>query len=227
MKYSWLIFDADGTLFDFKKAQTIALEKTFDKMKLDFRDSYQNDYREVNIMIWEQLEQGLIDFDDVRTKRFEIFFRKIDITADHLLASDIYLNFLSQGSYLLDGAETLINSIYKNYRLVLLTNGLTSVQKPRFANAPITKYFNDIIISEEVGFAKPDKGIYDLCFSRMNNPDKREVLIIGDNLGSDILGGMNYGIDTCWFNPHGLQNDSEIKPTYEINNYNQLEEILL
>lgn len=227
MKYSWLLFDADGTLFDFEKSQSKALEKTFDALGIDFQDKYHPIYRRVNKKIWDQREQDLISFEDVKTKRFEIFFKEINVNADHIQANDVYLNFLSQGSYLLDGAEELVYDTHLKYNLVLLTNGLTSVQKPRFANSPITKHFKEVIISEEVGFSKPGKEIFDLCFKMINMPQKSEVLMIGDNLTSDILGGFNYKIDTCWFNPAKQKNDLNIKPTYEIFSFEQLRNILI
>jgi len=226
MKYSWLLFDADGTLFDFDKSQEKALERTFAEMNIEFKQEYHAVYTRVNKIMWEQREQGLLAVADLKTKRFEIFFKEIRISADSVNAGKNYLRFLSRESHLLDGAEKLIRELNQKYNMVLLTNGLTSVQKPRFQDSPITHYFKEIIISEEVGFSKPQKEIFDLTFSRIDNPPKDKVVIIGDNLGSDILGGVNYGIDTIWYNAAGNTNNKDIKPTKEVSNFNELRKLL-
>lgn len=226
MKFKWLLFDADGTLFDFERAQEQALKKTFSELKIDFTEEYQDIYKKINKNVWEEKEQGLIDFKELKRKRFALLFSTINVKADPLHANAAYLRFLSQLSFLLDGAEELVRKASAKYKMVLLTNGLTSVQKPRFANSPITKYFKTIIISEEVGVSKPDNEIFDLCFERIQQPAKNEVLMIGDNLGSDILGGINYGIDTCWYNPTGLTNEAGLRSTYEVADFEGLKDIL-
>ena len=227
MKYSWLLFDADGTLFDFDKSQEKALEHTFAELNIKFRDEYHAVYTRINKIIWEQRERGLLAVDDLKTKRFENFFKEIDVFADPSKAGKTYLNFLSRESHLLDGAEQLVRELNQKYNMVLLTNGLTSVQKPRFQNSPVTPYFKEIIISEEVGFSKPQKEIFDLTFNRINNPPKNEVVIIGDNLGSDILGGIIYGIDTIWYNSNSQRNAKDIIPDYEVSNFNDLRDLLV
>jgi len=225
-KYSWLLFDADGTLFDFDKSQKKALESIFSELQLDFHEEYHIFYSRVNKAMWEKREQGLIGVQELKTNRFKNFFKEIKIKADFEKAGRDYLYFLSRESHLLSGAENLIHELARTYNLVLITNGLTTVQKPRFNVSPITRYFKEVIISEEVGFSKPDKAIFDLTFDRIKNPPKKEVVIIGDNLGSDILGGITYGIDTIWYNPSESDNTKNIIPTFEVNSFNQLSEIL-
>lgn len=226
MKYSWLLFDADGTLFDFDKSQAKALERTFAGLELEFHKEYHAIYTDVNLKMWRQREQGLIGVKEIKTKRFEIFFNEIAIKADFQKAGKDYLYFLSQGSHLLDGAEELVQELHQVFKMVLLTNGLTSVQRPRFKMSPITRYFKEVIISEEVGFSKPDKKIFDLTFKLIGYPPKEEVVIIGDNLGSDILGGLNYGIDSVWYNPGKINHTKEIKPLYEVSDFKQLRKLL-
>jgi len=120
----------------------------------------------------------------------------------------------------LEGSSALAflhwEKLNSNVKLYLITNGLTIVQRPRIKNSTIGNYFEGIIISEEVGFAKPQKEIFDIAFDMMGNPNKDEVLIIGDSLSSDITGGINYGIDTCWYNPDLIEIDNDLNPTYEI-----------
>ena len=114
----------------------------------------------------------------------------------------------------------------KSYNLVIVTNGLASVQNPRFNNSELKKYFSHIVISEEIGFAKPKKEIFDYTFELLGSTTKESSLIIGDNLSSDIKGGSDYGIDTCWINPQKIENKTDIVPTYEITELNELKSIL-
>lgn len=109
---------------------------------------------------------------------------------------------------------------------MLITNGLAAVQRPRFASSSIGRFFPEVVISEELGIAKPDPAIFDHAFERIGRPAKDRVLMVGDNLGSDILGGVNYGIDTCWFNPEAASNGHEVEPVYEIRFLREILEIL-
>ncbi|KAA3617310.1 MAG: noncanonical pyrimidine nucleotidase, YjjG family [Calditrichaeota bacterium] len=226
MKYSWLFFDADGTLFNFDAAQDSAIEQTFSSLGIPFKNKYHRIYYDINKAIWAQFEKKEIEQNVIPVQRFNIFFEEINVQADANKASRLYLEFLSQSDQLIDGAESLIEKLSGEYKLLLITNGLKSVQRPRFSKSSITKYFDEIVISEEVGSAKPHKKIFDLTFDKIGNPNKKEVLIIGDNLGSDILGGQNYGIDTCWFNPENNVSQDGIIPTYEIKNLINLVSIL-
>lgn len=115
---------------------------------------------------------------------------------------------------------------YKDYRLAIVTNGLKDVQNNRIRKSTIAKYFEDIVISEEVELSKPDPKIFELSLNNIKHTDKNKVLIVGDSLTSDIQGGINFGVDTCWFNPNKVSNETGIKPTYEISNLMKLKDIL-
>ena len=110
--------------------------------------------------------------------------------------------------------------------MVLLTNGLSSVQHPRFRRSSIFHYFDSVVVSEDVGIAKPHSGIFEHTMKTLGHSCKNDVLMIGDNLRSDIQGGVNFGIDTCWYNPNRKKNESGITPSYEIEHLLQLENIL-
>ena len=228
MKYKIILFDADGTLYDFDKAAVEALKSSFDKYDIEWTAKRFEIYEEVNKKIWNDFEKGLITTKEIKTERFKRFFDAIKVDNIYSLQfSKDYLNFLSQNNYLLDGAADIVKWSNEKFELAIVTNGLASVQNPRFKNSELRRYFKHIIISEEIGFAKPKKEIFDYSFKLFNNPNKESVIIIGDNLTSDIKGGLDYGIDTCWFNPTKKKNNSNIVPTYEISNLNELKKILL
>ena len=216
MNYNWFLFDLDGTLFNYDKAESMALKKAFNEFNHEYSPLYNDAFIEINNLMWTDFEQGKITTQKLRVKRFEILFSKLNINYDPELFSEHYLVYLSDATYLIEGAEDILRSLFRKAGLVLITNGIKEVQRSRLGKSTINKYFSSIIISEEVGAAKPDKLIFDAAFEKMNHPSKKDVLIIGDSLSSDIKGGNDYGIDTCWFNPGQKPYKSDIRANYEI-----------
>jgi 2-haloacid dehalogenase len=216
VKYKWFLFDADGTLFDYDKAEGEALKRTFEAFGLAFEESHTATYRRINSEIWLQFEHGKISQERLRAKRFELLFEALRVGCDPEAFSARYLRNLAEGSELIDGAEEVVRSLQAQARLMIITNGLADVQRPRFARSTIGDCFVDIVISEEVGAAKPHEKIFDVAFEKMDGPKKEDVLIVGDSLTSDIKGGNNYGIDTCWFNPRRQPRDGNVEIRHEI-----------
>ncbi|MDZ5607984.1 YjjG family noncanonical pyrimidine nucleotidase [Bacillus pseudomycoides] len=216
MKYKVIFFDVDDTLFDFSVSEKNALHKAFVDFELPTGlVDYKNSYEEISKVLWRDLEQGIITLSELGVERFKRLFleHKLEINAD--IFNSIYLGYLGAEIHMVSGAADLCDTL-ADYRLAIITNGFTNVQKSRIKGSPLCDTFEHIIISEEVGFQKPARGIFDYAFSKLEITDKASVLMIGDSLTSDIQGGINYGIDTCWFNPHCKENNTGIKPTYEI-----------
>jgi YjjG family noncanonical pyrimidine nucleotidase len=224
MPYEWLLFDADNTLFDYDKAEAFALEKTFTAFQLAFDVTFSAQYREINAQIWHDYELGNITQDELRTERFRRLFTSLGIKTDTNAFSERYLQNLARGGFLIDGAEALIKRLHADYRLAIITNGIGDVQHPRFNNSTIANYIETMVVSGDLGVAKPDPAIFDIAFRHMGDPAKEAVLIIGDSLSSDMQGGINYGIDTCWYNPGGQI--SSLPITYEIRELADLPRIL-
>ena len=216
MKYKWLLFDADDTLFDYNKAEFVALRKTFEEKGLHCSDSCHMHYRNINFGLFKKLEKGLISSTDLRTKRFELLFQEFGIQLSVKDFSQKYLYNLANNSMLLDGVLKVISTLSPFYKMLLVTNGIADVQRPRLEKSEIIKYFEGIIISEEVGVAKPAAEFFDIAFNKMGHPPKKDVIIIGDSLTSDMAGGINYGIDTCWYNRNKIKNENDLNITYEI-----------
>ena len=226
MKYDWIFFDADGTLFDYDAAEAAALEGAFEACGLPYESEIRPLYSEINAGIWRDFELGRIGQKELKTARFDRLFDAVGLTADSTEFSRHYLAILGAQTSLLDGAESLVASLAENVRMLLITNGLAEVQVPRFAASSIHGCFAEIVISGEIGLAKPDPAIFDFAFERIDRPARDRVLMIGDNLGSDILGGANYGLDTCWFNPAGVANGHGVEPTYEIRELHEILDLL-
>ncbi|MGL4568653.1 MAG: YjjG family noncanonical pyrimidine nucleotidase [Fusobacteriaceae bacterium] len=223
MKYKTLIFDADDTLFDFKASEKEALEKTLIQYEIDYREDYHLPiYKEINTKIWKELEQGEITQSELKVERFRRFCKGMNFDLDAHEFAHSYMENLSKSSILFDESLELVKELHKKFQLFIITNGLTKVQMGRIRNSVIAPYFKDIIISEEVGVSKPNPEIFRLTLKKNSIEDKEGILMIGDSLSSDIKGGVNFGIDTCLYNPqkHGLS--GEIKPTYEIQSLKEL-----
>jgi putative hydrolase of the HAD superfamily len=227
MKYEIIIFDADETLFDFKMSERDAFKNTM----LEFDVAYDEDhhlkvYHGINSAIWKEFEKGLITQEKLKIERFKRLSDKLEIGFDENKFAKSYMNHLSNASFLYDDSIELVESLHKDYKLTIITNGLKDVQDKRIRKSIIAKYFQDIVVSEEIQIAKPDPKIFEHTLNNINHTDKSKVLMVGDSLTSDIQGGINFGIDTCWYNPNKLVNKTKIKPTYEISDFKELKEIL-
>lgn len=228
MKYKVIIFDADETLFDFKKAEKEAFKNTILEFGMNYDESYHFEtYKVINTAIWKELEEGLITQSKLKVERFKRLSDKLEIIFDENEFAKAYMRNLADGSFLFENAMEVVESLSKKYILTIVTNGLTSVQEKRIRKSEIAKYFKDIVISEEIGISKPNPEILKHALQNINHMNKSEVLIIGDSLSSDIKGGVNFGIDTCWYNPNNLKNTTDMKITHEVSSLKELENLLM
>jgi putative hydrolase of the HAD superfamily len=223
MAYSILFFDADNTLFDYEAAETYALRSTCEAFGLQFDDEVLQRYKAINAEMWRDFEQGEIKAEEINLQRFDRFLSGFYSSSDGSDFSRSYLSFLSKAVFMIPGALEVVRGCSTSAQLVLLTNGLESVQKSRLSRSPLKDYFTSIVISEEVGYRKPQPEIFEIAASALNGFDKSDVLMVGDSLSSDIQGAMNYGIDSCWYNPADERLPAEYHPRYCIS---RLEELL-
>lgn len=224
--YRWLLFDADGTLFDYDRAEAKALANAFAQFGLPLAPADHAVYREINAQVWQALERREIAPADIGPTRFKRLFATLGVTAPVEPFSVAYLEHLASGSDLIDGAYGVLAALHERHRIAVITNGLRAVQRSRFARSTIQPFIAHLIISEEVGSAKPATGIFDAAFAALGWPDKAEALMIGDSLSSDIQGAMNYGIDACWYNPKGQPRPVQPAITYEIHRLSELPDLL-
>jgi len=214
--YELVFMDADETLFDFSKAEAFALVESFAQFGLDAGEAALADYDAINKDCWRRFERGEMDQATLKVERFRLLFEKLEVRVDPAEFGVAYLDWLSKGGFLLEGAEELCEYLAGKYRLAIVTNGIARVQRRRFEASPIRKYFEAIAISEEAGFSKPNPGIFEYACGLVDYRDRSKMIIVGDSLTSDIAGGAAFGIDTCWLNPKGAPRTPGLEPTYEL-----------
>ncbi len=204
MKYKTLLFDADMTLFNFKAAEAIALKQVLENHGYPATEEIIALYSKINDGLWKAFERGEISRETLLSERFTRLFKELGTDGDGETANKEYLYNLGSQTILLDGAEELCKTLAKDYDLYIITNGVTETQKRRFAASAIYPYFKGIFVSEETGSQKPHRAYFDYVSSSIPDWHAESTLVVGDSLTSDIQGAINYGLDSCWYNPDKL-----------------------
>lgn len=219
-----ILFDLDNTLFDFYASEKKALRKTLVHLGLNPDEKMLSRYSEINLAHWKLLEQGKLTRDEVKVNRYRQFFDEYDIIASPVETTKFYEKALSEEGDLTDGAFQLLENLYGKYCLFVVSNGTLIAQQGRMKNTGISGFFDGFFISQEIGHEKPTKEFFDYCFNNILDFKKDETIIVGDSISADIIGGINAGIKTVWFNPS--KEKSDIKADFEITALSELEDLL-
>ncbi len=225
-QYQWLLFDADGTLFDYDRAENDALQQVFRLIGATFDPGYLTAYQRINQSLWQSVEKGELTPGFVKVRRFELLLQTIGLAHPPAAFSASYLECLAECSELVEDAAEVLQVLQGKYRMAILTNGLQVVQRGRLARSAIRQHIAEIIISEEIGVSKPAKEFFDAALARLGHPSRRAVLMIGDGWSSDILGAIQYGLDACWYNPRRKPRPGGCEVTREIASLRELLEWL-
>lgn len=226
-KYKILLFDLDDTILDFGAAEGESLTQVLHHQGVKPKPELYKRYRMINQQHWEMLERNELTKEKVLTRRHEIFFDELGIKVDGSIVDEMYRTQIGEhGHKLADGAHKTIKHLSEYYRMYIITNGLKQTQEKRLRNSGILPYFNGVFISEDTGYQKPMKAFFDYVTGRIEDFTNESALIIGDSLTSDILGGINSNIDTCWYNPEDRANPYNFEPDYEIRQLNDITHIL-
>lgn len=218
--------DADETLLDFRQSEQAAFSRTFLKYGLIPDEKALQIYSGINHRLWEAFERNEITKQDILDRRFRETFRALGISGEFRGLEEYYQTALSEGSYKIEGAEEVCSRLSGRYQLYVVTNGVASTQRRRMKESGLQKYFRAMYISEEVGYQKPQKEFFDYVFAGIPGFERSRALIVGDSLTSDIAGGRNAGIDTCWFCRKGNFADGTGKADYVIQDLRELYSIV-
>ncbi|OZT76329.1 YjjG family noncanonical pyrimidine nucleotidase [Salinicoccus roseus] len=226
-QYHTLLFDLDDTLLDFGKAEQTALENVMAHFDMEATPESFQLYREINKAHWEMLEQNELSKNEVLSLRHERFFEALGKKVDGSEVDLLYRKSIAEhGHHLLDGALEVVEELSRTHRLFIITNGVKETQQKRLQHSGLLSYFSGVFISEDTGYQKPMRAFFDYVATRIEHFDRKRALIIGDSLTSDIKGGYNSNIDTCWYNPLGRSNPFSFSPHYEIKQLNEIHQIL-
>ncbi len=202
MRYTTLLFDLDFTLVDGRTSEAAAFDYTLTRAGAADPHVYLDTYTTINRALWAGVERGEITPNDVRTERFRQLIDATDLEADPVTMGNDFVYGLGAFGGLYRGAREVLAELATTATVALITNGIGEVQRARLARLDLDRYFDAVVISGEVGFAKPGPEIFDIVFDQLGQPDKATTLIIGDSLSSDMAGGVGYGIGTCWYAAH-------------------------
>jgi len=222
----FLFLDLDDTILDFHKAERLALSKTFQSFGLAPTEEVLARYHLIYKAHWERLERKELTREEVLVGRFAVLFQEFGLQVKPEACARAYEDNLSVGHYFLPGALEAVQSLSRKYKLYLASNGTAKVQAGRLASANIGCYFQEVFVSQEIGANKPDRLYFEGCFARIPGFDVTKAMMVGDSLTSDILGGNQAGMTTCWVNPEGKPRREDIQPDYEIQALSQLEALL-
>ena len=222
----FLFLDLDDTILDFHKAERIAVSKTFRAFGIEPTDEVLERYKAINIAHWQMLERGEMTRAEVLVNRFRALFEEYRVVCNATAVARSYEANLSTGHFFLPGAEEAVAHLSKKYRLYLASNGTAKVQAGRMTSANLYRFFEKVFVSEEIGHNKPSKDYFEAAFAQIPGFDPARAMMVGDSLTSDILGGINAGIRTCWVNPNHAPADPKIPADYEIETLSQLEALL-
>lgn len=221
MAYTTVLFDLDFTLFDSETSEPEAFENLCTTFGFEATDAIIESFLAINKRLWAAVEAGDLTPNDVKTERFAELAAANDLDADPVAMADTYVYGLGAFGGLYPGAREMLDDVEHMATLALITNGIGEVQRTRIERLDLDRYFDAIVISGEVGTAKPGRQIFDIAYERLGQPDRTTSLMIGDSLSSDIQGGIGYGIDTCWYDKA-----SGPAPTVAVTHHiNQLAEI--
>lgn len=222
MKYQWVLFDADETLFSFNSY--LGLKKMLARENIDFNLADYDAFQAINQPLWVQYQNKEITAEELQRIRFDELSQKTG--KDPIVLNKLLMEEMALVSQPLENVKIMLEALSRKVKMAIVTNGFELLQHKRLVNTNTLQFFDIVMTSEQAGVAKPDPRIFKAVFAQIGDVDLNRVLMVGDTLSSDIQGGINVGIDTCWYNPEGKVNELDIKPTYEIRSLLELIDII-
>lgn len=220
--YRALLLDMDDTLFDFHKAQAFALSQTLSAFGVSAPPDCLDRFREINHQVWHDYEQGRATQEEIRLRRFVMLLDDLRVSSDARGISDRFVQLLAQATFLVDGAIEFLDAVQDLVPVGMVSNGLSSVQRPRLRATGLEDRFAAVVISEEFGIQKPDPRIFGEAARLLGLAPGPELLMVGDSLNSDVRGALMAGLHACWFNIRNTEPDPAITPTFTVTSLGEL-----
>ena len=225
MRYQYLLIDNDNTIMDFNAAEAKALMDVLVHHGLPTDEATIHLYHEINDAQWKALERGETTQPRLKVERFRQLLEKLQRTdLDAPTLAEEYASGLGNHADLLPGAADFIRALHGKIKMALVSNGVSAIQRGRLSHCPLTPLFDVIVISEEVGAAKPDPTILHVAMEKLGCTDKTQAVMMGDSLSADIPAAINAGVDSIFFSPKGKVSNVA---TYTVFNYEEALRLLM
>ena len=226
-----IIFDIDNTLLSFDEYVKISMKEGFEKFKIGtYKDEMYGVFCNINNSLWEAIERCEIDFEELQKIRWNMIFKELGFNADGIKFEKYFRESLNHNAILIDGAEEIVKYLKDKYILCVASNGPYNQQINRLKICGLYSYFSDFFISEEIGSSNPSKSFFDICIKRLNEKygiiNREEIMIVGDSVSSDMAGGINSGMKTCFYNPNNKKIPSDMRIDYNVKSLYDLKAIL-
>ncbi len=221
-KYDIILFDSDNTLYDHYLHEKNALTLAFSKYGMVLTDELYEIYRNMNDDVWKEFEKGVPLDGGPLVERFRRLNARCCLTLDIERINSLYVSSLGEQCSPFPDSYDVCKALSETHKLYIITNGTHEVQTRRYEKSPLRPFFSGLFTAADIGIQKPKREYFERVLKQIGNPEKSRVVIVGDSLTSDILGGVNSGIDTCWFNLYHKKNTSQIIPTMEITDIREL-----
>ncbi|MDD3429057.1 MAG: YjjG family noncanonical pyrimidine nucleotidase [Oscillospiraceae bacterium] len=225
--YNCLLLDLDGTFWDFDAAELKAIQATLQQFELPCTEDVIARYKEINKALWLALEKGEVKKEKLVVMRFSRLLAALGEKREAAKMNDFYLTALSKQGDIYPGADETVIELANVATVAAVTNGVERVQMGRLKATGFTDLIDAIYVSEKIGVAKPSRKFFDYALQDLGVTNRKKVLVVGDSLNADILGGINAGLDTCWVNLTQQENNLNIKPTYVVYGYEELKHLII
>lgn len=226
MRYHTILFDADGTLLDFERSEYDALDDVLTAVGLPTTAENHRIYSAANDEQWKLLEKGLVTRAELRTARFRNFLSRIGAEGSPEAMAELYMKALATKRYLIPEALDICRALAEHCRLYIITNGFAYVQEGRFSQSALAPYFQDVFISEKIGVEKPSPLYFEYVKAHIDDFNASQTLVVGDSLTSDIRGGIDAGLDVCWYNPKNKAKPESLPITHIVSSLSAILNLL-
>lgn len=220
-----VFLDLDDTILDFGTTERKCIARLLEHFHILPTDEIIHRYHTINLEHWKRLERGEITRDQI-SNRFDVLFHALGVHISTQECEKIYRQYLRESSDVMPGAPEVLACLHGKYRLYAASNSSAATQYSRLERTGLAQYFEKIFLSEELDVSKPNPLFFERAFSQIPNFDKNKAIMVGDSLTSDILGGINAGIRTCWVITGRVPRESDIIADHEITSITQLPSLL-